>query len=342
MSPTMPIGKPSSASTRSSRPPFAAVRLSPSVQLALVVTIALTSGVMASVGAYRFLTDRAKAAASHSVGSLTSVVVARQDLSAGDTVGPGMVEIVPWPMGHHPAQSFSSLEEAQGRVIKTAIFRGEPLVDSRLVPQGERAGLQVRIPPGLLAMSVKVDPEIGVSGFIQPGNRVDVVATMRIPGASPITKVVLQHLLVLAVEHQIEQHDEHPTDATTVTLAVTPEEAEKLALASREGAIMLALRNLRDEHQHETPGFSVAELARLRPNFNAEASNVPAVYAPSMPALRPATHVPAPEPASAQEAVATAPDQLAAPIPAPLPTPRYHVIQLIEGESTSEVKFELP
>lgn len=315
--------------------PLKAWRLPSSVQLTLVIGIAVISGFTASVGAYRFLKERATMslqANSH----MAPLVVARQDLSPGDTIGFGAVEVMPWPANLRPNQAFSSIQEVQSRVVKTAIFRGEPIGEGRLVAQGDRAGLQVRIPAGYLAMSIKVDPEIGVSGFIQPGNRVDVVATLRLAGNTSMTKVVLQRLLVLAVEHRTEQLDERPTDATTVTLAVTSEEAEKLALASREGQIMLALRNMRDEHEHETPGFSVAELARLggvsmAPTVTA---SPPMAVASAPPVAAPST--PLPEPVMADTAA------LSTPVPEPLPMARYHVVQLIEGESSSEVKFELP
>ena len=285
-------------------------KVSERTQLIIVASVAILCGLTATVSTIRFIkgAERALAKEAHHP-QTASVVVARQDVDSGAILDRSMAEVVEWPKAKLPSGSVAEVDKVVGRHVKTKIFRGEPLLEARLVPEGERGGLQVRIPEGMLAMSLKVDPEIGVSGFISPGSRVDVVVTLRLArAAEPVTKVVLQRLLVLAVEHEVEYENDKPKDATTVTLAVTPEESEKLALARTEGKIMLALRNLHDSRQHDTPGFSAAELTATTASIGAPSAEPPA-------------------------------EQAAAP---PEPAPEsYHVVQLLEGENSREVKFKL-
>ena len=131
---------------------------------------------------------------------------------------------------------------------------------------GEGAGLTVRLESGKRALAVRVDEIIGVSGFIVPDDRVDVILTTTPAGGNQdakIAKIVLQNKRVLSVAQSTEQKEGKPQLARSITLEVTPEEAEKLSLASQEGQIVLALRGLGDESEAKTIGSNKRDLLAL-------------------------------------------------------------------------------
>ena len=294
-------------------PQFSMPKIPERAQLILVLAVAVICGAIASFGTLKYLKDKERALASAAPVGLvetSTVVVARQEIKPGTAIERNALELAQWPKGHEPAQSASDIEAVVGRQVKTRVYPGEPLLEPRLVPKGEAGGMQVRIPVGMRAMSVKVDPEIGVSGFVQPGNRVDVVANLKRSTGGSIAKVVLQNVLVLAVEHEMESDSDKPIEATTVTLALTPEDVERLSMARTEGQLALALRNLRDEAMVETVGLTVDDVGG------------PLVVAQAKP-----------EP-PAEETV----EKSAEPPP---PAPVYHTVQLIEAESSSDVKFQI-
>jgi pilus assembly protein CpaB len=138
----------------------------------------------------------------------------------------------------------------------------EPVTESRLAPEGTAAGLSAVIPEGYRAMTVKVDDAAGISGFIQPGALVDVVVVIDPREGSgmqdPISKIVLQNIKVLANGQNIDKpKDEREANSVkAVTLQVTPEQAEKLALASNEGKLQLVMRNQIDQGDEQTPGVN--------------------------------------------------------------------------------------
>jgi pilus assembly protein CpaB len=137
-------------------------------------------------------------------------------------------------------------------------------LESRLA--GEGAGLTVRLEAGKRALALRVDEIVGVSGFIVPDDRVDVILTTTPLGAAQdakISKIVLQNKRVLSVAQSTEQKDGKPQLARSITLEVTPEEAEKLSLASQEGQIVLALRGLGDDAPTATIGSNKRDLLAL-------------------------------------------------------------------------------
>ncbi len=162
-----------------------------------------------------------------------------------------------------PAGHYTSPEQLVGKVNRVKIIAHEPILESRLA--GEGAGLTVRLENGKRAMAVKVDEIIGVSGFIVPDDRVDVIVTTTPLGAGgnqdhKISKIVLQNKRVLSVAQSTEQKDGKPQVARSITLEVTPEEAEKLSLAYQEGPIVMALRGLGDDAEAKTLGSNKSSL----------------------------------------------------------------------------------
>jgi pilus assembly protein CpaB len=192
------------------------------------------------------------------------VVVAAADLQLATEIKADDLRIVQWPKGQAPEGAFASPSELIGRGVVSPIVRNEPILTGKLAPKGAGAGLPPVIPPGMRAVSVRVNEVIGVAGYVLPGTRVDVLAT-----ASPTqnvqdmtTKVVLTNVPVLAAGTRLEQDqkDGKPVQVNVVTLLVTPEQSERLALASTEGKVQLALRNPLDEGAPETRGIKTAAL----------------------------------------------------------------------------------
>jgi pilus assembly protein CpaB len=195
------------------------------------------------------------------------VVVAAADLSLGAEIKPEHLKVLPFPAGQAPEGSFAQPQEIVGRGLIVSVVKHEPILPAKLASKEAGAGLPPVIPEGMRAVSVRVNEVIGVAGYVLPGTHVDVIAT-----ASPTqqtvdttSKVVLANVLVLTAGTRIEQDqkDGKPVQVTVVTMAVTPEQAELLALASTEGKIQLALRNPLDQTAPATPGMRPAVMLGL-------------------------------------------------------------------------------
>jgi pilus assembly protein CpaB len=196
--------------------------------------------------------------------ALEPVAIAGRDLPAGSAVLASHVEIATWPAEHLPAGRFASALELDRRVLRRSLRKGEAILDADLLPAGAEAGLPSLISDAHRAMSVKVDPVVGVAGFVQPGSRVDVIATLKRVDqdrAIPQTRIILQDLRVLAIDQTMEQAEGgEARSVNVVTLEVDPDEAQKLAYAAAEGSLQLALRNPRDADIHRTTSLSAREL----------------------------------------------------------------------------------
>ena len=192
---------------------------------------------------------------------LGEVVVAKTDIPLGEKITAEQLNLLPMPNGSVPEGAFRKASEVVGRVAITRIGVREPITLSKLAPEGTEGGLSAVIPQGYRAMTVKVDDVVGVSGFIMPGSFVDVVAIIVPPGdqtKGPISKIVLQSIKVLASGPKIDtpENQRTPSEAKSVTLQVTPEQAEKLVLAANEGKLQLVMRNYTDQDDAATRGAS--------------------------------------------------------------------------------------
>src|SRR5439155_26930250 len=161
-----------------------------------------------------------------------------------------------------PKGAFSRPEEVLGRGVISAMEPDEPILDARIAAKGSGVGLAGMIPPGLRAISVRVDDVVGVAGFVLPGMRVDVLVTGRPPNVSDtITRTVLQNIPVLSAGQTIQTDGKSQAITTpVVTLLVTPNDAEALTLANNEGHIQLVLRNSTDQQFSDTHGRHLHEL----------------------------------------------------------------------------------
>jgi pilus assembly protein CpaB len=237
-------------------------------RLKIALVVAVFFGLIAAYGIYNFLSYQQKEADVLRAAN-QEIVVAAQDIPPGTTLNDeaikkGVIKTTPWPKASIPAGAFSSPQQVVGKVNRVKILANEPLLESRLA--GEGAGLTVRLEAGKRALAVRVDEIIGVSGFIVPDDRVDIILTTTPLGAGQdmkVSKIVLQNKRVLSVAQNTEQKDGKPQLARSITLEVTPEEAEKLSLASQEGQIVLALRGLGDDKETTTIGSNKRDLLAL-------------------------------------------------------------------------------
>jgi pilus assembly protein CpaB len=235
-------------------------------RLKIALVIAVFFGLIAAYGIYNFLRQQRQAAEALRT-ETQSIVVAAKDIPAGtvineDMIKKGLVKTVKWPKESLPSGAFTSPDQITGKTNRVKILANEPVLESRLA--GEGAGLTARLEAGKRAMAVKVDEIIGVSGFIVPDDRVDVIVTTAPPGnnsqENKISKIVLQNKRVLSVAQNVEQKEGKPQLARSITLEVTPEESEKLSLASQEGSIVLALRGIGDDAEPKTTGSNKYDL----------------------------------------------------------------------------------
>jgi pilus assembly protein CpaB len=171
-----------------------------------------------------------------------------------------MLRLVPWPAGAVPAGSFDKVEALEGRVLRGQLLKDEPVLESRLAPVGTKGGLSAVISEGRRAITVKVNEVVGVAGFALPGNYVDVLVNTQDEAERPVSKIVLERILVLAVAQEASRDDTKPRVVNAVTLEVTPEQAERIDLARSVGTLSLVLRNQIDQSPTATAGIRKQDL----------------------------------------------------------------------------------
>jgi pilus assembly protein CpaB len=229
------------------------------------VALAMTAALLASIVVFSALKKR-EAELQRAVNNTVQIVVAARDLPLGTRIEPGAVRLARWARDSLPPGAIADPQTVMNSVVKNAFVENEPIVQSKLFVGEKTAGvLPLLIPRGMRAMSVPVDEVSDVAGFILPHSRVDVlVALAENSGNSqrPISKVVLQNVEVLAVAQEIEGKKDEPHVVKVVTLLVSPQDAERLALASREGTLRLALRNYTDNQIVLTSGSDIDSMLR--------------------------------------------------------------------------------
>jgi pilus assembly protein CpaB len=225
--------------------------------LVLLVAVVLASG--ASYAVYR--TIAGMPVREIEVATM-QVAVAVENLTMGTRLTKDHVKLVGWPAASPVQGSFSSVDAVVGRGLIQPIYANEPLTESKLAALEAGAGLPPSIPPGMRAMSVKVNEVIGVAGFTVPGTRVDVLVTLKDREAG-MARVVVSNVQVLTAGTRFDQEqakDGKPMPASVVTLMLTPDDAERIALAQSAGSLMLVLRNPLDVVPTETRGVRMASL----------------------------------------------------------------------------------
>lgn len=284
-------------------------------RLVTVLAIALAAASLASFVVYRALSANAAGAA---VPQTIDTIVAAQPIPAGTMITRDHVKVVPWPAQARLSDSLSNPSDVVDRGAIVSIALNEPITPPKLAAAGAGAGLPPTIPPGMRAMSVRVNEVVGVAGFVVPGTRVDVLVTFDAGShTDTIARVVVSNAQVLTAGTRFDQEkarkDGTPIPTSVVTLLVTPEDAERIALASAEGRITLTLRNPLDTTSTESAGIRAGGLMGLPP----------------------------PPPAAARVAPKRAP-VAAAPVAPPPPPPQPYTVEAIRGakRTTEPVRNE--
>jgi len=228
-----------------------------------MLVLALTSGVVAALLALRYLRERTTPLMASEPRKATIVLSAR-NLPVGALLTERDLKVVSWPGDAVPSGYIRSVKDAVGRGVITPVAENEPLLETKVSTKDAGGGLSIIIHDGMRAVSVRVDEVIGVAGFVIPGTRVDVMLTLDKGPTRPqaITKTLLQNVQTLAAGQSVTRDKEgKPQTVTVITLLVTPDDAELLALASKEGRLQLALRNTLDTLAVATSGARADKLS---------------------------------------------------------------------------------
>lgn len=202
----------------------------------VMIVLSLLAGVAAVAFGARWLGEQAAVATS-------GVVVASRDIELGSVLNASMLQVVTWPSGSMPSGASNDVKALETRVVKVSVARGEPVLEGKLAPVGTKGGLSAVIGAGKRAITVRVNEVVGVAGFALPGNYVDVMVNTQDEKDKPISKIVLEKILVLAVAQEAGRDETKPKVVNAVTLEVDPPQAEKLDLARSVGSLSLVLRN---------------------------------------------------------------------------------------------------
>jgi len=263
---------------------------------------------------------------------LGNVVIAKQEIPLGAKITADQLTLAPIPNGSVPDGIFRKIDQVVGRVAIQPIGVRETITNMKLAPAGTGGGLSAVIPEGYRAVTVKVDDVVGINGFVMPGSYVDVVAVVNpqaqegVQATGPISKIVLQHIKVLASGPKIDSPEDQrqPTSVKAVTLMVTPEQAEKLVLAANEGKLQLVMRNYSDDEDTDTTGADKNKLLR-GDNVNPEPPP-PSANEPEKPKNTWVKHTPVTKP-KVEKSMATT------------PAPSKHSVELIEGSKRRDVEI---
>ena len=226
----------------------------------IVLSIGIVIALIVSIVSYNML--RSKAQKQLQTQETVDVAVAGVDMAWGTVLDKNTIKTAPYLKKSLPVGYFTSATSLEGRVLIRPVKMNEPIFESALAPSSIKSGgMAAVVQPNKRAMAVKVDKVVGVSGFVYPGNRVDILVTLQDPGhdKGAITKTVLENMLVLATGVDVEKtgKQEKPSQVDVITLEVTPVEGEKLALAATQGKLQLALRNFSDTNEVVTKGTTI-------------------------------------------------------------------------------------
>ena len=291
----------------------------------IIFYVAVIVAIIATFGVYRVL-EATKA--SNRIATVP-VVVANNDMPEGVIVDRMALVVAQWPAGTQPAGAYTSVDSVAGRVTRVPVYKGEAIVPGRLAPEGTGAGLEVKITPGKRAYGIRINDVASLAGMVQPNSRVDIMVVMNDPVESKqVAKLFMSNMRVLAIGAAPERaQDGRPINAAVASIEVTPEQAEKLAIAAAQGALQLVLRGYGDPDSIDTKGAQGADvLTDIR-----RGRTVPVVRSSEAPrrptASRPSTPAP----------VVQSPPVVQAP-PAPK-KPDTLTVQIFRGNTRADAKF---
>lgn len=251
----------------------------------IMLVVALLAGIAAVVMASKWMQAQAQGG--------DRIAVAAADVEIGAKLTPEMLRMVEWPPSSVPPGAFADAAALDGRVVKTSLARGEPLIEAKLAPAGTKGGLSAVVSEGKRAMTVRVNDVVGVAGFALPGNYVDIMVNTQNERArggdkdNAISKIVLERILVLAVAQEADRDSTKPKVVNAVTLEVTPSQAEGLDLARSVGTLSLVLRNQSDPKPGGTDGATKTSLLKEEREPAKVAAPAPVVARPVAAGPRP-------------------------------------------------------
>jgi len=242
---------------------------------ALMLICAVVLGIVSVLLARNWLERQAHGSGHDSATAMVTVVIAKREINYGDEIQRSYLAEVPWPAGVQPKDSFSKIDEIldgdQKRLALHAIQPNEPVLKGKVSGFGQRATLSALIDGDMRAVTIRVNDVIGVAGFVLPGDRVDVLLTRQIESDKDFqTDTILQKVRVLGVDQEASDAKDKPTVARAVTLEVSPQDSQKLALAGQIGSLTLALRS-------GASGDSATDLASVRTRDLSKAAKAAAV-----------------------------------------------------------------
>jgi pilus assembly protein CpaB len=227
-----------------------------------VLGVSLVFALVVSAVFYQMTSSAGPSKPAAAVTDLKDLVIAARPLSPGTTVTLEDLKVVKVPQSQFPKGGFAKVEEVAQRPVASPILLEEPVLEGRLGQRGGGVGLAPIIPPGMRALTVRVNDIVGVAGYVLPNMRVDVLITGDPPGrGTRVTRTVLQNILVLSAGTTLQTDQTgKPVNASSVTLLVTPGQAETLTLAANGCTIQLVLRNGADQDIAKTGGYNMHEL----------------------------------------------------------------------------------
>jgi len=224
-----------------------------------LIGVALMLGVGAAVAGYYGLNNAAARTEAGQRANLRDVVVSVTDLTYGTKLESTMLRIARYPKDAVPSGAYSQLDSVVGQTTKVFMAAREPVTEIKLSSRG--GGLSMLVRPKMRAASIEVNQVSGVSGFVLPGDRVDVLITVNPRhDEDAVTRTLLQSIEVLAAGQKTQQQDNKPINVQAVTLLVDPQGAEVLAHAGHEGEISLVLRNPDDDSKEQVPSISTRQM----------------------------------------------------------------------------------
>ncbi|HVX12364.1 MAG TPA: Flp pilus assembly protein CpaB [Pirellulales bacterium] len=297
----------------------------------ILLTLALGCGLIASIGINQVMAHR-REVPTQVVGETTPIFVAIAEIGVGDPLTPQVLKVEPWPKEKVPAGALGNLEDVEGRRSRSKFYPGEPILEAKLLPKGENGGSAIdMIPKGMRVVPIRVDAVSGASGMILPGDRVDLLVHLDENPTRGVTRAItrtfLQNVKIFAVD---DLYDRPGTEnkalaAKTISVLVTPEQAELVALASNMGSVRLVMRSASDTEAENTGGADLQKLLIGRSDMDSESD-----AQSFMTALKP--KAPTPEPVQT-ELVESEPE-------APVETQNeVFTMVILDGSVPREVEF---
>lgn len=213
----------------------------------IALIAAVMAGVLAVIGATIWLK-------AYDSSKITRIVVATQNIAAGEALSIENIKISEWTGPNPPAGAAMEVSPLLSRTAKSNIVNGDVIRETSLVSLVADGSLATAISPGKRAFSIRVNEEEGVAGFVLPGNYVDILLSAKDASGHPVSKLLLERILVLAIaQERNKPNRSEPRVVNVVTLELTPEQAEKVDLAHATGNLSLVLRNQADKGESESP-----------------------------------------------------------------------------------------